>query len=77
LYGELDVLGQFDELLCLCPENLPVLKRVERNIYLIPLAADPALIGISPVRAFLYVFMPKNPRKDNLVHITSHGVLME
>ena len=45
--------------------------------HLVPLLADPALHSVHPVCAFLDLFVTKDAREDDLLHVASHRILHE
>lgn len=45
--------------------------------HLVPLLTNPALHSVHPVCAFLNLFVTKDAREDDLLHVASHRILHE
>jgi hypothetical protein len=47
------------------------------DLKLVPSAAHPALVAISPETTLLYLIMAENTSEDDLTHVPSHGVFIQ
>ena len=62
------------DLLDFLSENLLISIDVICKCHLVPLVADPALCGISPVGAFFDIIVPQDACENNVVHVACHRV---
>jgi hypothetical protein len=60
----------------LCKDRI-VIMHVVLYLNFVPFLADPALSAVTPVSALFDVIVAQDPRKDDLIHVTSHWVFYE
>ena len=65
---------QLLNLLDFLSKNLLISIDVICKCHLVPLVADPALCGVSPVGAFFDVIVPQDACENNVVHVACHRV---